>query len=224
MFYQAETGWQAPAWLSFDSLVHEVVMHRRANAGRFPNLSQDRATVEAEVDAYNTERMKSIDGGNAFIQDGGSAPPNFPMPLRQARAEGDVAGAVKNAVAGIATWLEWFGDEPVAKFKAEGRAAVCVACPLNVRGNVLQRFNAVTGQALTSVFAAMHSRKMLTPFDNQLGVCDACDCPMKAKVWTPIKIIANHLRPEAREKLWAECWMRKELLSVENPIDSSKSE
>lgn len=215
MFYQAETGWSAPQWLSFDAVVMAVWQHRKANATRFPNLSQDRAHIELEVDAYNAERMKSIDGGMAFVQDGGDAPPGFPMPRLPRQGVGRAVGAVvdhlKNASAGIGLWMEFFGEDPVEPKKAEGRAAVCVACPLNIQGDVFQRFNAATGKQLLEIFGSMKKQNMRTQFDERLGVCGACDCPLKAKVWAPIELIAEHLRPEAKEKLWSECWMRKEL-------------
>lgn len=210
MFYQPETGWTAPAWQSFDSLVALVVQHRKANAGRFPQLSQDRGTVETEVDAYNAERMKSIDGGMAFVADGGSAPPGFPTSHLPRQSVGQLVAGVKNAIAGIGLWMEWFGDDPVSQELATVRASTCLRCPLNIRGDILQRFNAATGKQLLEIFAGMKKQNMATAFDDQLGVCGACDCPLKAKVWAPIDLINKHLRPEAREKLWAECWMCKE--------------
>jgi hypothetical protein len=217
MFYQPETGWTAPAWQGFDSLVSLVIQHRKANAGRFPQLSQDKATVETEVDAYNAERMRSIDGGMSFVADGGAAPPGFPTShlLRQSVGQ-VVAGAnkIKNAVAGIGLWMEWFGDDPVSQELATVRASTCLKCPLNIRGDVFQRFNAATGKQLLEIFGSMKKQNMATAFDDELGVCGACDCPLKAKVWAPNEIIANHLRPEAREKLWTECWMRKELSTL----------
>lgn len=226
MFFQAETGWQGPQWVSFDALVAAVIEHRKANAGRFPKLSQDRATVEQEVDAYNAQRMKDINGGMSYVQDGGGSPPGFPTSHHQRQAVGLVVGVkahVQNAVAGIGLWMDWFGNDPVERTLAENRAAVCIACPLNIQGDVIQRFNAKTGKELLEIFGSMRKRKMETPYDAKLGVCAACDCPMRAKVWVPIDLIETHLRPEAREKLWAACWIRKELLE-QNPVDSGKSE
>lgn len=215
MFYQAETGWSAPEWLSFDATVANVIAHRQANAGRFPQLSTDFFTVQAEVDAYNAERMKTIPGGMSFVQEGDSSPPGFPMPhLRRQQVGRNVAGVVehvKNAVAGIGLWMEFFGEDPVQASLAESRASVCLACPLNIQGDVFQKFDAATGKGLLEIFAAMKRQNMQTTFDSRLGVCGACDCPLKAKVWAPIDLIAKHLRPEAKEKLWAECWMRKEI-------------
>jgi hypothetical protein len=215
-FYQAETGWEAPAWQSFDVVVQNIIQHRKANP-RF-NLSTDPNIVAQELDAYNTERLKRMPGGNEYLLHDGGAPPNFPIPRRQSQSPGGrVAAALvkaRNALAGIGLWMDWFGDSPVASSTATQRASVCVRCPQNIRGDVFQKFNAKSGEELLKIFTSLKDQELSTPYDEQLGVCAVCDCPMKAKVWAPIEIITKHLRPEVRPGLWGECWIISEESSV----------
>jgi len=41
-------------------------------------------------------------------------------------------------------------------------------------------------------------------------VCEACLCPMKAKVHVPIHHIKKHMKPEVQAKLDLRCWITKE--------------
>jgi hypothetical protein len=214
VYYQPETGWTAPAWQSFDSLVLAVMQHRKANAGRFPQLSHDKATVEMEVDAYNAERMKSIPGGMAFVADGGSAPPGFPTSHLLRQSVGQLVAGAKNVVAGIGLWTEFFGSDPVEQTLANERAKVCVDCPHNAQGDIFQRFSAKTGEELKAIFAGMKKQAMETPSDPQLAVCVICSCPTRAKVWAPLEILNKHTRPEIQAALPEWCWIKKELSTL----------
>ena len=51
---------------------------------------------------------------------------------------------------------------------------------------------------------------LTTPYDSKLGVCAACDCPMRLKVWTPLKLILEHMLPEAKAALDSKCWITAE--------------
>jgi hypothetical protein len=66
---------------------------------------------------------------------------------------------------------------------------------------------------------------LTTPYDSKLGVCAACDCPMRLKVWTPLKLILEHLLPEAKAALDPKCWILDEgrsRASDSTVVDSEK--
>lgn len=211
VYYQPETGWTAPGWGTFDATVAAIVNHRRANPQH--KFSTDPRVVEMELDAYTVHRLQDMPGGQEYILPG-APPPNFHLARLRPRLLAVVAGAkdkIQNAVAGIGLWLEWFGDKPVAPELAEQRALICVKCPHNGGGDVFQRFNQKTGEELKKIFASMQEEKMQTSQDDKLQVCLLCDCPLKAKVHSPLQIILNHLRPEVTERLPDFCWIKAEV-------------
>lgn len=210
VYYQPETGWSAPQWLPFNAVVQAIVSHRSANPQH--KFSTDSRVVEMELDAYTCARLQDMPGGDQFIIPG-APPPNFHLARLRPRLLAVAAGAkdkIANAVAGIGLWMEWFGNKPVAPEVAERRAGICVNCPNNVAGDVFQRFNAKTGEELKKIFAAMADEKMQTSHDEKLFVCGICDCPLKAKVHSPMIVIQNHLRAEVKARLPEFCWIVQE--------------
>ena len=211
VFYQPETGWSPNPWVSFDDQVKAIVEHRQANP-RF-NLSTNSSEVAQQLDDYTTLRLEKIPGGNNWLVPNASAPPpeSFQrhLPHRPAVGAAGVADYAKDVVAGIGLWTEWFGSKPVDKKTAEKRAAICVDCPKNVRGNWMQKFSEAAGTELLSIMGSMKKQKMQTKHDDSLGVCGVCNCPMKAKVWSPMDLIQKHMRDEHRPELWEKCWIRQ---------------
>lgn len=206
-FIQRETGWTLPAGLDWHHSVLAIISHRAANP-RF-QVSTDYNTVADELDAYQCARL-----GNDPVWCVSPEISNFsarPLPPRQSGGE-NAAGAgkfVKNTGAGIALWVEWFGKgKPVSQDEAESRAKICLQCPRHVRGNMVQRFSKAAVNEIVGVFEIMNDLALQTPYDAQLNICDACDCPMRAKVWCPADIIKSHLRPEAELLLWEKCWLK----------------
>jgi len=55
-----------------------------------------------------------------------------------------------------------------------------------------------------------HNLKLETSKDDQLGVCGACDCPLKLKMHPPIKVIRDHIGKDAIARLDPRCWIPKE--------------
>ena len=51
---------------------------------------------------------------------------------------------------------------------------------------------------------------LTTPHDSKLGVCKACDCPMRLKVFVPLDKIVGHMLPEAKAALDPTCWILDE--------------
>ena len=46
-----------------------------------------------------------------------------------------------------------------------------------------------------------------TSKDAELNVCQACLCPLKLKVHTPMSLIQKRLKPEQRAELDPKCWI-----------------
>jgi hypothetical protein len=207
-FIQKETGWQLPEGLDWHHSVLAIIAHRQANT-RF-NLSTDYATVADELDRYQCARLAN-DPNWCVSPDIVNFSERPPLP-RQSGDGKNAAGAakfLKNTRAGIKLWLEWFGKgNPVLASEAEERASICLKCPRHVRGNMVQRFSKAAVDEIIGVFEIMKDLNLKTPFDDQLNVCDACDCPMRAKVWCPADLIKSHLRPEAELLLWEKCWLK----------------
>lgn len=213
-FVQPETGWTSSKWRSFDHVVSEIIAHRQANP-RF-NLPTDKETVAIELENQMTERLRSIPGGMDFLMDSQPAPPgSFQKRLRVSRAgDGAVADRVKNVVAGIGLWKSWFKDqEPIAQELANKRAATCKGCQFNIKGNIFQRFTEASGKELLAIMGSLKERKLTTPHDAELGVCDLCDCATSVKAWTPLNLALEHMRPEVKAKLPPHCWLATESVS-----------
>lgn len=190
----------------FNEMVR-IVQARRQQNPRF-NLPTDQRAIEAEVDLQNAMRMLSISGAQSYITDVGPPPPNFTLP--PSRSWRNAVGAVKQ---GSATLLDWLGDGgvPVPKEQSAKRALVCTACPLNGKGDWLSIFTKPVQELIQAQLSVKHDLNISTPYDEQLGVCNACACPLKLKVHTPIQHIGKHLSSDVKNKLDKGCWILPEL-------------
>jgi hypothetical protein len=207
-FREAATGWASTPHIGFNPTVDEIILHRKANP-RF-GLPTDRATVEVELERYVETRLRSIPNGEQFlIGPPGSAPPPT-LPLRKRTVAASVAAGaklVRNTVAGIALWQDFFGAGPVDAKLAEVRAATCAGCPKNQQANIFERFNELAAREITAIFGALKQKNLQTSRDEQLGICQVCSCPNKSNVWTPLDLKLKHLRPETKSALPAHCWV-----------------
>ena len=208
-FYQPETDWTAPEWLSFAGLVSQVIEHRKANP-RF-NLSTDLAQVEHEVDEQNAARMKAMPGGSEYIT-GDTSPPVFTFPPRQRRAVAGVAASVKRAVAGAGLLLDWLGEgaEPVAVALAHHRAAVCVDCPFNQEPTAGEAALGAVAEGFRLLIDAKNEMDLSTPRDALLKTCERCSCKLTLKIWAPHHHVMAHITPEIYASLPPHCWIVQE--------------
>ena len=209
-YHDPATKWRARPFTSFDSIVQQLISLRRAN----PFLTQqngwsmDYEVVANEVDLFNAlicERQ----GWNDYIYSGeGEAPQPVPFPN-----SGTFGRNLRSVAAGGSTLVDWLksGAEAVPKERAEQRAAVCVACPLNERGTLESFFTRMASEAIRGALNLKREYKLETTRDENLGVCAACKCPMKLKVWLKIDEIAKRLQPDARAALHPSCWIPDEL-------------
>lgn len=210
-YRQAETNWDAPRHLSFDDTVARIIDHRRANPQH--NFKTDNASVAADLENYTIARLKNRPGGEAFlIGEDAVSPKSLPPSERALSLAAGAKKLISNTIAGASLWAKWFGTEPVAKNTAETRASICAGCQANVKGgNFGQRFNQVVARELQALMGRLKEQQLSTFADTELGVCDICDCPLKAKVWVPLALIESEMKPETREKLPAWCWIVRKI-------------
>jgi hypothetical protein len=213
-FLQPETGWQAPAWMSFDVLVTAVIQHRKANPALVAkhNWPMDYTSVANEVDAFNTQ-ICIAHGWTQFVSKSG---PNDPFsqasrsPLRARLAA--AAGSVERVAAGVRTLLDWVGKggKPVDRDVAEKRAQICTECPLNQHGDWKRYFTEPLAKEISLQLEMKNSLKLATLYDSRLNVCTGCDCPLKLKVWAPLNYIVDSMSDDTRKRLDRKCWILSE--------------
>lgn len=203
MFTQAQTGAKFQTW-SFDELCGLIRSHRLANP-RF-GLATDPAAIAAEVDLTNATRMQSIPGADIYITSDEALPKLTPRPRPSAAAA--VAGARKVA-AGVGVLLEWLGSGgvPVPQEAASYRASICAKCPKNKPGDLTSWFTVPASNLLKRQLEVRGDMKLATPYDDQLGVCEACACPLKLKVHTGLEHVLKHLTEQVKSELVPNCWI-----------------
>lgn len=211
VFLEPATGWRAPEGLTFDQVVKAIITHRQRN--RQYKLPTDYETVAQALDNYTCARLKN---DPAWCAETG--PISFPPPLSGTARPAGVSGAVaavkwlSNTAAGIKLWIEWFGNgKPASRELAETRANICADCPMNdQKATIFERFTGAAAKEIMAIFSALNDLNLATSRDTDLKVCQACDCPLRAKVWTPLEIILNNLSQDRFDRLDQRCWIRSE--------------
>ena len=110
----------------------------------------------------------------------------------------------------LALWVG-SGNQPVPAWKAINRATVCETCPLNRSAKGWK--DTVTAEAakvVRSIFKLKDNAVMRVPNEDKLGVCSACNCPLKLKVWAPKDFIWQNTVESELAKLDKACWILKE--------------
>ena len=215
LYVQKETGFDVskvmPHTISdFNAVCQAIQQHRRANPQY--KLNTNLQAIEAEVEAVNVARIAAIPGAkDVYLQDVGSAQPSFQVASSAQTLAKLVSavGAVKTAKDVLFDWEE-SGKPPVAQEVAAKRAEVCVACPLNEKGGLDRYFTLPAAALIKARLEKLHNMKMTTPSDVALGICGACLCVNKLKVWTPIEFIKEHTPPEIVAKFDSKCWVTNE--------------
>lgn len=205
-FYQPQTGWSNPMPMAytFDRTVQEIIKHRLENGAITArhNLRTDFAGVAEELENYTRARI-----GMPLIGAQSAPKPNPQQPLPQV-----VVGAVeglKRTAYGVAPLIEWLssGGQAVATELSAKRAGICAGCPRNQPPDWTKFFTVKASEMIKAELERRADLKLSTPFDNKLGICTACLCPMQLKVHTPLDIILKHLKPEIRSDLDGRCWI-----------------
>jgi len=213
-FYEARTGWSPMPMLDFETTVNLIIEHRKANPRFAGQWATDRASVSDELDLSTCRQLASkglaedwcTEGGGFSFQAG-------PAPQQQwlGRKLRESAAAVRKLVAGIGVLTDWLGDgaEPVSPEVAEPRAATCAGCPKNRPGNLGDFFTTEASELIRKQLEAKSDMNLSTKSDGSLGVCSACLCPLKLKVWTPIEHVLKHTSDEVKKQLDERCWILK---------------
>jgi len=205
---------------SFDSVVQQVYDFRARNTYlcRKYNWSLNRIDIENDVEQANVQRCLASGWTDFLILEDSDQSlimekKTQPWSHRAAAGLKRAADAVKS---GAGIWRDLFGPEGkmVSRDQAEARAKVCVACPLNkTEGGLGQYFVETLVAQIQSVYGTLHDLNLHTSLDDKLGVCEACSCPTKAKVWPATSYILAHTKPEVKARLHPdnpECWILTE--------------
>lgn len=219
-FLQPETGWKSTRFASFDSIVNSLIAHRK---GR-PDLiakhkwSTDPNVVASEVEQFNVN-VCLRHGWNDYIdgQDYGSSPIPKPTALSQIDQNqvSAAAGRVSKIWSGTKTLNEWIdsGEPAVDSVISARRAAVCAVCPKNGKGDFTTWFTKPAAAAIARQIEKLQDRKLSTPSDGIINICEVCLCPMKLKVHTPMKFIKAHMINSVYDDLprSPKCWIVDEM-------------
>ena len=211
-----------PTWKnrpgSFDNVVQQVMVALNGNphVARKMGIAVTYENVASMVDEFNARLCQANGWKDYYTADGGqSARAPFPFvhhpdPKQVPSVISAVAG-VKKLAAGAALLFEWeeSGQPPIEPAAAETRAEICTRCPKNNPEHLSRFFTGPVSRLMQGKFARLHGMNLKTPHDDKLGICDACLCPLKLKVWTPIELVVKHLQPDARAELWEQCWIPK---------------
>jgi len=199
-------NWEMPFPVSQTegSAVKEIIKVRLKN----PAITE-KHKLPTNFDAVRDELIKF----NAARTGMALAPPaSFQSPRRSLpQAVEALAVAVSKTAQGAALLLEWeeSGLPPESAETASKRASICVQCPKNGKGELTRWYTVPVAEMLRKRMARVHAMNLTTPQDDQLGVCEACQCPLKLKVWTPMNIIKKRLKPEQEKELWRDCWITR---------------
>ena len=166
------------------------------------------------IDQQNALRCAGIRGGDEYItQKGGTAqlgatkkvPTPAPFPA-------NVVAGVKSLARGAALLFEWEEENtpPASQELADQRASVCVACPLNQKGNLTAIFTEPIANMFRAKFERLNALNLTTQYDSRLHICTACQCPLQLKCFAPLTLINKHLTPETKAKLDPGCWILSE--------------
>lgn len=119
---------------------------------------------------------------------------------------------IKEMTRGASVLADWVGNgQPVYPTKAIDRAKVCEVCQLNRSAKGWK--DTVTAEAaklVRAIFKLKENAVLRVPNEEKLGVCAACNCPLKLKVWVPLDFIWDNTPESDLAKFDSKCWILKE--------------
>jgi hypothetical protein len=206
-----EVGMREPFHGSFSEACSFEIRFRKSNPGicQQNGWTTNAAEVAVYVDEYNA--LRCMAGGWPDFVDGGNHPElAYTQTAEKKSLLGNVVDKARAMRAAASTYLAMFGEGGLAaQEEASARAAVCSICPQNDKSKTLWAWFADSAaKDITQVIEHLKGISMTTPLDDQLGVCKACECPMKAKVWARLDHIVKHIPKDVVPKLDGECWIR----------------
>ena len=222
-FRQPEINWDSRKVLglhpSFDTLTRAVISARAANPHYVAKhkWSLDYDTVAMEVEMFQVKVCLSAGWTSYLTDSGGGAgvPFSKAQSLANQKQLSAAVGAVKKLWAGVKSLNAWIdsGEPPVDIELAEKRAATCVQCKLNGKGDFSRWFTVPVASAIKRQQEILLQREIKTSQDDKINVCEGCLCPLKVKVHTPMKFIAPNMTPEIINDLKPgnNCWVLAEM-------------
>ena len=202
-----QAGMKQPFKGSFSEAVQFLYAFRAKNTALTEKhgWSLDLDVVADDVDAYNAQRMAAAGYFNFVEMEANSIQKKTSSGMFDRVA--NAAGTIKTA---LAIYRDLFGPDGkvVAKDEAERRATICVACPKNDTAGGLKKYLVEkAAKEIMGVFSMLKSKNATTSFDDKLGVCQACECPMRAKVHVESHVLKKHIKPDQIAKLDTNCWI-----------------
>jgi hypothetical protein len=199
---------------SFREMVEAFAMIVQKNPALAQRLGwpTQRAAQEAFVEERECRRLVS-QGWSQFVDLSG---PNYvPLPEVKKKGLAAVAGGAKAARSAIMAYTAMFSKTgPVANDVAIARASVCVDCPKNDTQNSLKNlFVETAAKEIMALLGALKDMTLTTPYDEKLGICTACHCPMRAKIHAPIEAIRAGMPQEVWQEIQTvpNCWIKTAL-------------
>lgn len=206
-----EIGMKRPIKGSFSEVVNAFAKIVEANPALADKHGwpRDREGQENWLDEREAHRLIA-NGYLNFVDLEGDPPKAGRAGVRPPASAAAVAGNAKTA---LSIYKDLFGGErPVERDLAEARAKVCAVCPLNdISKSLTHYFTEKLAKSLTSLWGMMNDLSLNTSQDAALGVCQACECPMRAKVHVPLKVLDTHMTRDQFDKLDPACWIRAEV-------------
>jgi hypothetical protein len=214
-FVQPETGFQPPRMVSFSTVVSAIVNHRLSNPALAAKHGWNTGynEVAEEVDRFNANLCASMGWSKYIMTTTGDAPipkAKAPSPSDQKQVAA-AAGRVTKIWSGVKTLSDWIdsGAPAVPQSRADARAKVCATCPKNGKGDFTSWFTKPAAAAIAAQVDKLKDRKLATPYDEAINVCEACLCPLKLKVHTPFNFIREHMGDQVMRELKTApaCWI-----------------
>lgn len=196
---------------SFTEYVDGVMQARMGNPGLAARyrLKIDYASCEEYCDLYLGKKAFDLGYTDYYVAcnpSGGGSPGNvLPPPASPAVRGARVAAAAVVSIEWIAS-----GAEAVPIELATNRAEVCSVCPKNESGDWLSLFTKPAATAIKKALQLRTGFKLSTTFDDKIGVCNCCDCPLHLKVFMPIEKIKSNTAPEVMADFDPKCWILSE--------------
>lgn len=219
----ADAGQKAPFSGGFREAVDWELAFRKKNPALVArhNWPLSSGAIENWVDEQNAARCLA-EGHLSFVDAG----VNDAVPSEWAQKKSPLAAATfaaRSSLSGAALIASWLGSgrAPVDGELAGSRALVCSACPSNSNNSDAPRpwisyLTQPVAERVRGLLAIKHDMDLRTPHDEKLGVCLACVCPLRLKVWAALDEITGRMGEEVRARLFKgngtlpPCWVLSE--------------
>lgn len=209
--------WRAPSPLNFNfrQQVQNIVNWRKSNPiiTSKLKLSLDPDVVAQEMIDQTVARLKYLKGADSYLKYDDAVKLDE---KKTASIWEYVKKGVAAAVTGEETLRDWLGSggKPVERELAESRARICSDCPQNTKSHWSLSLFGTAAQAVKSIVELKNGMKLKTSYDDKLGVCKACLCPLETKVHVPLAHIFEYMDDETKQNLDPRCWITSEEMEL----------